>query len=418
MRPLAGVRVLDLGLIVAGPMCAMYLASLGAEVVRIDRPDGDWTWDNEPFVGPEGERDRRAADTVTLGHLRRERGKRNVALDLKTVDGCARLRRLAEQADVLVENRRRGALDQLGVGRDELWTVNPRLVWCSIKGYAAGDPRDGDAAIDLAVQARAGLMFRTGDPSGSPMRAGTNVADGMTGAFAALGVLAALAERERTGRGSLVEVSLLDVLLALLWDDPLEVFAEQGALRVGNGDVRGAPCDVYPTSDGWVAIVATSTDQWRAVCRVVGAEDLVDRYPLPADRAAVRHEVDGVITRWTRSVTAAQAERTLSAAGVPAGAVLDPVTAVARARAEERGLMERLTVAGPGSSPSRFLGPRLPVAFDGGFLRLSPAEPLGASTHAVTEDGSWPPPVGGRPGMDRPGMDRPGVDPAGVNPPA
>lgn len=204
--------------------------------------------------------------------------------------------------------------------------------------------------------------------------------------------MAALAERERTGRGCLVEVALLDVLMAILWDDPLEVFAEQGALRVGNSDMRGAPCDVYRAADGWVAVVATSVAQWRAVCELVGRPELAEAYPLPADRAAVRPLVDDVVGGWAAARPALEAERALAEAGVPAGAVLDPLAAVHAARALERGLMEHLAVAGSGSAPSRFIGPRMPVTFDGRFLALGPAEPLGASSAELVHGrrARWP----------------------------
>lgn len=387
--PLEGVRVLDLGVLVAGPMCAMYLASLGADVVRVDRPGGDWTWSNAPQVGPDGtESDLADGRTISLGHLRRERSKHNVTLDLTSEEGRGLLAELVARADVVVENRARGALDRFGLVRDDVLASHPRLIWCSIKGYGDGDPRSEDPTIDLAVQARAGLMYRTGDPEHPPYRAGTNVADGLAATFASLGVMGALEGRRRTGRGGLVEIALLDVLVSILWDDPLDLFAEiPGALRMGNRDVRGAPCDVYPTQDGFVALIATSPEHWRAVCEVIGTPELAERYPMPMDRVKVRDEIDAVVARWTETVSSQEAEAAFSGHGVPAGAVLDPLQALLAARAESRGLMERLKTSGNASAPSRFLAARVPIAFDGEYRSLRPAEPLGASNHRLFVDG-------------------------------
>lgn len=389
MKPLEGVRVLDLGLLVAGPMCSMYLAGLGADVVRVDRPGGDWTWTNTPQVDASGAQlSTHDEGSMSLGHLRRERGKRNVALDLSCEQGRKHLQALVERADVLVENRAPGALDRLGLVREEVLARHPQLIWCSIKGYGEGDPRRSDPTIDLAVQARSGLMFRTGDPDGPPQRAGNHIADGLAAIFAAFGVMGALAQRDKDGKGGVVEVSLLDVLMAALWDDPLELFAEMpGALRMGNKDVRGAPCNVYPTTDGYVALIATSPEHWRSVCEVIGTSELAEKYPLPMDRVKVRDEVDAAVAAWTKTVSSHQAEEAFTSRAVPAGAVLDPLAAVEIARARERGLMENLSVAGEASVPSRFQAARLPIWFNDRYLPLSPAQPLGYANDTIIKDG-------------------------------
>lgn len=390
---LSGLRVIDLGQIVAGPLCSFYLASLGADVIRIDRTEDDWSWTIPPVVRPDGSTGvERGADDIPLGHLRRGRGKRSVGIDLKTPEGVEILSSLAAGADIVIENQRPGALEAIGFTYPAMSARNERLIWCSVKGYAQDDPRYDEPAIDITVQARSGLMYRTGEPDGMPMRVPSTIVDHASAIFAAFGVMSALRDRERTGRGSFLEVSMLDVMLSILWDEPLDQWSEDGLpLRPGNDDVRGGPFGTFPTADGWVTIVASSQQHWQRLSAIIGSPELAERYPSPQSRAAARDTVDRLVSEWTSRHTSELVEKVLGEAGIPVGAVLHPLDALVASRAESRGLFERLRSA-PGAQPSRFVAPLLPIRFDGDYMQVPPAEPLGRSTGEIVGSGrpAWP----------------------------
>ena len=220
--------VLDLGRIVAGPLCTFLLASLGATVIRIDQPGGDVSWKSPPFVGPDGATNQgpRQDDAISLAHLKRDRGKRSIVLDLETAEGRAILARLAGQADVLVQNYRPSTLDRLGLDYETLAALNPRLIYCAISGYGLTGPYRDRMAMDIAIQAASGFLARTGFPDGPPVKAGATVGDQVPGVYAALGILAALRQREQTGLGQLVDVGMFDVVASLVWDEPIELYDE------------------------------------------------------------------------------------------------------------------------------------------------------------------------------------------------
>lgn len=276
MQPaLAGIRVLDVSRIVSGPVCTFYLAALGAEVIRIDAPGGDLTWQVPPFVGPDGtHRGPRCPDDLAMGHLKRERGKASVTLNLETPEGAALLQQLAALSDVLVENFRPGVMDRLGLGYTALAAVNPRLIYCAITGFGQDGPYRDYQGMDMILQAMTGLMAKTGFPDGPPVKAGFTVGDLAPAIFGALGILAALRQREREGCGQFIDVSMFDVLTALIWDEPLDHYADTGVPpRVGNADPRAAPINCYATRDGQVAIVPAAQAHWPRLCAVLERPD-------------------------------------------------------------------------------------------------------------------------------------------------
>lgn len=384
---LEGVRVLDLGRIVAAPTCCFYLASLGAEVIRIERPGGDMGWRVPPFVDAGGdEHPTRADDRVSLAHLKRGRGKRSVVIDFRHPEGLALVRRLARTADVVVENFRPGVMDAMGLGHEALAAENPGLVYCAISGYGQEGERRFDQAMDMVIQAEAGLMARTGFADGPPTKSAITVGDQVPAVFAALSVVAALRERDRTGHGRFIDVAMFDVLSALLWDEPLDVYADDGRpLRVGNRDTRGAPVDAYRTKDGWVALVATDDRQWTALAPLIGRPELAVHDTLAA-RTAHADEINSAVAEWAADQGTEVAMKAFAEANLPAGVVRDPVGAATRGDVEARGLLDRLAPRTAPDRPSRFLGSRFPVAFDGVLPVGEPAEVLGASTHAVLHE--------------------------------
>ncbi|MBW1885168.1 MAG: CoA transferase, partial [Deltaproteobacteria bacterium] len=286
MKPLEGIRVLDVTRIVSGPTCCFHLAALGAEVIRVEAPGGDVTWNVPPFVGPEGaHRGERGPRDIALSPLRRGRGKRSVEIDLKCEAGQTLLKRLAARSDVLVENFRPGVMEALGLDYASLEAINPRLVYCSITGYGHDGPYRDRPSVDLVVQAVSGLMAKTGFADGPPTKVGATIGDQVPGIYAALGIVSALRQRDLEGRGQWLDVAMLDSLIALLWDEPIDDFEEQGVPeRVGNGDRRGSPIGTYPTSDGWVAVVCVGEKAWERVAALMGREDMIERWPRAQQR--------------------------------------------------------------------------------------------------------------------------------------
>lgn len=375
--PLAGLRVLDLSRVLAGPLCTMVLGDLGAEVIKVEHPGGDDTrsWGPPWAQGPAG---RESAYYLSVN-----RNKRSVAADLKSEEGRALVRRLAEDADVVVENFVPGALERMGVGWDALSAINPRLVWCSITGYGSDGPEATRPGYDFAVQARAGWMAVTGEPGGAPMKAGVAVVDVLTGQNAAIAVLAALRERERSGRGQRVEVTLIDSALAGL------VNVTQAALvtgrepaRWGNAHVTIVPYQTFDAADRPFVVAVGNDAQWRRLCEAIGAHELLADARLATNPGRVEHRqvVGDALGALFRTRAAAEWLELLERAGVPCA----PVQGVREA------LLERgrtWTMAGDTygevetvASPFRFS--RTPAE-----LR-HPAPALGEQTEEITRD-SW-----------------------------
>jgi crotonobetainyl-CoA:carnitine CoA-transferase CaiB-like acyl-CoA transferase len=384
--PLTGVRVLDVSRFVSGPLCSFHLASMGAEVIAVERPGGEQSRRLPPFATADGGVSGSPVEGgLSVPYLKRGRGKRSVAIALDTPDGRALARALAARSDVFLENSRPGTMASWGLAPARLRAEQPRLVYCSISGYGQSGPRRDGAAMDVVVQALSGLMAKTGFPDGPPLRAGATVADVLTAAFAALGIVAALRQRDTTGEGQHVDVAMLDALTSLVWDEPVDVYASQGLpVRTGNADPRGAPINAYRTLDGWVAVTLTSDAQWAALAPVIGRPAWVTEMPTIRERAAHAAEIDAAIDEWSGRLTTDAVEQAFTDCGVPAGRVRDPVAVRDDPHVVARGVLEVLRhPASPPGVDSGLRGPRLPIAFSGRAASLPPAEPLGASTEAV-----------------------------------
>jgi len=387
MKPLEGVRVLDVTRIVSGPTCCFHLAALGAEVIRVEGPGGDMTWNVPPFVGPDGaHRGNRGPRDIALSPLRRGRGKRSVEIDLKCAAGQDLLRRLAARSDVLVENFRPGVMAALGLDFASLEAVNPRLVYCSITGYGHDGPYRDRPSMDLVVQAVSGLMAKTGFADGPPTKVGAMIGDQVPGIYAALGIVSALRQRDIEGRGQWVDVAMLDSLIALLWDEPLDDFERQGVPeRIGNGDPRGSPIGTYPTSDGWVAMVCVGDKPWQRIAALIGREEMIARWTRAHERAAHRNEIDAAVGAWTSQRGTAEAVEQLTAIGVAAGPVQSPWSGRSDPQVLHRGALAPLWHP-EGDGPSEYWGPALPIRMSRSELRPAAAEVLGSSTDAVLRE--------------------------------
>lgn len=322
---LAGLRIADFSRVLAGPFATMILGDLGAEVVKVERPDGG---DETRAWGPPFD-----ADGTATYFLAANRNKTSLELDLQTPDGLARAKALALECGIVVENFRPGVMARLGLGYEQLRAQREDLVYCSISAFGSG----AGAALpgyDLIVQAVGGLMSITGDPTGEPQKVGVAVVDVLAGLYACVGVLAAVRHRERTGEGQLVEVSLLSALLASLANQA-SAFTAAGTVATRNGNAHPsiAPYETFSTADGVLAVAVGNDRQFALLCSEIGAPALASDPRFATNAARVRHREqlrDALAELLSRSTTAELVEN-LTAAGIPAGPVNDIAAAFALA---------------------------------------------------------------------------------------
>ena len=376
-RPLSGIRVVDLTRVMTGPYCTMMLGDLGADVVKIEQPErGDDTraW-GPPFVG-----------TESAYFLSVNRNKRSVELDLKSERGQEVLWRLIERADVLVENFSPGTVGRLGFGWEAVHARNPRLVYAAISGFGQTGPGSQRTAYDIIVQGMSGLMSATGPVGGPPTRYGVPIADIGAGMFAAYAVAAALLQRERTGEGQYVDVSMLGGQVALLTYHATNYFAT-GTVPVpmGNAHPMITPYDTFETADGHVNIAVGNDSLWRRLCGALGldaaGEDprFATNAARVANRPALYAALNGVLSTLTRDEVMAR----LEAVSVPCGPINTVADVFADPQVEAFGL--RLTTEH--AAVGEVTVPGFPYRFSGSELGISePPPPLGAHTDEVLRE--------------------------------
>jgi crotonobetainyl-CoA:carnitine CoA-transferase CaiB-like acyl-CoA transferase len=313
-KPLAGVRVLDLTRVLAGPFAAMMLGDMGADVIKVEETGkGDDTRQWPPFVGGE------ASYFMSVN-----RSKRSMTLNLKAPAGVAILKRLAARSDVVLENFRTGTMEKLGVGYAALRRLNPRLVYCAISGFGESGPEAGRGGYDLVVQGESGLMDITGFPDGPPVKVGTSVADLVSGMAAAHGVVLALLARGRTRRGQKVEISMLDVMASLLTYQAGLYFATgQRPGRRGNAHPSIVPYEVFKAADAYLTLGVANNGLWKQCCAALERPDLVTDSRF--DTVARRVEHRAVLVPLLNEIFAARSVdewlKRLAAVGVPAGRI-------------------------------------------------------------------------------------------------
>jgi crotonobetainyl-CoA:carnitine CoA-transferase CaiB-like acyl-CoA transferase len=369
---LRGLLVADFGRVLAGPYATMLLADLGADVIKIEHPDdGDETraW-GPPWVGGDA--------TYFLGV---NRNKRSAALDLRTPDGLAAARRLAARADVVVENFRPGTMDRLGLGYERLNATNQGLVYCSVTGFGAGPGRELPG-YDLLVQAVGGLMSVTGPEPGRPTKVGVALADVITGLHAAVGILAALRHRDRTGRGQLVEVNLLSSLLSALTNQAAGYLgAGVVPAPMGNRHPSIAPYEVFPTADRPLVIAVGNDRQFRALVNALELPSLADDPRFADNPGRVQHRDDLASFLGSALVRAPAGHwfDALSAAGVPVGPIND--IGEAFALAERLGLEPIVEIPDRGTASRQVANPIRLSETPATYRRPPPR--LGADTAAA-----------------------------------
>jgi crotonobetainyl-CoA:carnitine CoA-transferase CaiB-like acyl-CoA transferase len=344
--PLAGLRVIDCSTVLAGPYCTMLLGDLGAEVVKIEPPEGDATrgW-GPPWVGPADAEGRRTA----AYYLAVNRNKRGMRLDLKTPDGAAILRRLLVDGDVLVENARVGGFARLGFDDATLEAINPRLVHLAISGYGTTGAAATRPGYDFVIQAASGLMSITGAPDaegGGPTKVGVAISDVVSGMLGAVSVLAALVGRERLdgptpGRGQRIDISLLGATMASLVNQAQNAFVAGVAPgRLGNAHPNIMPYETFATADGAVAIAVGSARQWPRLCAALGVGELAAdaRFATNGDRVERRAELRPILAERFAERSTADWLAALDAAEIPCGPINDIVAAFASPEAVELGM--------------------------------------------------------------------------------
>ncbi len=358
-RVLAGLRILDLTRVVAGPFATAVLADLGADVIKLEMPG---TGDDYRY-GPS------AKGQTSLSFQNTNRGKRSVTLDLRKPEGRELFLRLCERADAVAENFRSGWLASRGLGAAAIQARSPRCVVASLSGFGATGPRAGQASYDIVAQATGGLLAITGFADGPPVRGGGSLGDFVGGLYLGLGIAAALLERERTGRARVLDLSNQDAIFAIT-DSAATIFAGIGARmeRVGNQHPFTAPYDAFATRDGHVVIATASNKLFRKLCAAIGRPELAsdERFRSHRGRARLRVEINQCVAAWVRERTSAEVLAALGPQGadLPCAAVQRPDELIADPQLQARGMVER--------HPHPTLGE---VVFHGNPLRFSGAEP-------------------------------------------
>ena len=313
--PLAGMVVLDLSQILAGPVCGMMLADMGADVIKVEKPDGgdDNRRAGPPFIGGQG-----------AGFMAANRNKRSLALNLRDESGRQVFERLLEQADVVVENFRPGVMERLGIGYERLSKLKPSLIYCSISGHGGTGPYKDRGGFDLIAQGMSGLMSITGVPDGPPVKVGVPITDISAGIMAANGVLCAYIHAQKTGQGQLVDTSLLEAGMAYTIWESSGYFAD-GEIPgpLGSAHRVSAPYQALRTSDGYINIGAPTQRTWEQLCRAIGQEELIEdqRFREPGDRKAREEELAALLEEIFSQQSTAYWLETLEKAGMVAGPI-------------------------------------------------------------------------------------------------
>lgn len=361
--PLAGLRVIELARILAGPWIGQTLADLGAEVIKVEAPQGDDTrsW-GPPFIDHDGDH------SAAYFHAA-NRGKTSVALDLKNPGDLARLKGMIAEADVLIENFKVGGLAKYGLDYASLRDTNPRLIYASVTGFGQTGPYASRAGYDFLIQGMSGIMSLTGEPDGQPQKIGVAFADIFSGLYGVIGIQAALADRAKTRLGQQVDISLLDSMTGVLANQAMNYLASGVTpLRLGNAHPNIVPYQVFAVADGHIIVACGNDRQFQSLCAVLGRQDLADdpAHVTNADRVANRDTLTAALqdslNAWTKSDCLAALEQAV----VPAG----PINTVAEALADPQIQAREMQIA-----PEGVPGLRSPIKFSRSTLTLDRAAP-------------------------------------------
>lgn len=364
MHPLEGLKVVELARILAGPWIGQSLADLGADVVKVEAETGDdtRTW-GPPFIERDG-------DKTAAYYYCANRGKDCVTADFRTPEGQQMVRDLIKDADILVENFKVGGLAKYGLDYESLSKLNPRLIYCSVTGFGQDGPWAKRAGYDFLLQGLSGLMSVTGDPDGQPQKVGVAITDIVTGLYGTIGILAAVEQRHRTGRGQHVDMSLLDCATALMANQAMNFLATGNSpYRLGNEHPNIAPYQVCPVKDGHIILAVGNDGQFQRFCKVIGRDDLAADTRFGTNSARVAHrtiltpEIEESLSGWTMDDLLAA----LEAATVPAGPINTMAQTFANPQIQHRGM--KIT-------PEGVPGVRGPWVFSDADLKLDRSAPV------------------------------------------
>ena len=390
-RPLENVTVLDLTTALSGPYATFLLACLGARVIKIENPLGpDSCRGNPPYLGKFGlSLARKGADDISISALNRLRNKEAITLNLKYPEAREVYADLVRKADMVVDNFSRGTLDRIGAGYDFARQINPRIIYCSITGFGSqGEPGTGKA-MDAIIQALSGVMMTSGSPDDPPVRVGVPFADLNAALFGVVGLLAALNQAGRTGRGQSIDISMLGVMTSMVACEPFDLLERCGVpQRTGQTVPRLAPFGVYPTLDGFIAICAHTEAFAARLFKEMGRSDLCEdkRFQTRDDRVNNAGELHRLVEQFTKSIDTSTAISRLDAAGVPAAEVRSPAAAVRDPLVLARGEIVRLVHPKYGDLGDVF-GTGLPICFsDSTTSHYEPAPAIGQDNQAIYGD--------------------------------
>jgi len=383
--PLQGIRVLDLSRILAGPWATQCLADLGADVIKIERPEkGDDTraW-GPPFFG-EGD------DALAAYYMSANRGKRSVAIDIASPEGQETIRKIVAQSDVVVENFKVGALKRYGLDYDSLKAINPGLIYCSITGFGQTGPYKDRPGYDLMIQAMGGLMSVTGEPDhvpgGGPVRAGVAVTDLFTGLYSVVGILGALHHREKTGEGQHIDMALLDTQVAVLANQTLSYLVSGKAPeRQGNSHPAIVPYQSFATKDGHMILAVGNDSQFKSFCSVAGMPALAEdeRFATNPQRVANREELVPIVAGLVKGRTTDEWVDVLERANVPGG----PINTLDRVFADEQVKARGLELALEDSIGRVLPGVANPIRYSNSTITYNRPPPrLGEDTEEVLQE--------------------------------
>jgi formyl-CoA transferase len=388
IKALDHLRVLDLTRVLAGPWCTQLLADLGADVIKVERPGSG---DDTRAWGPPYLQDAQGRDTTEAAYyLSANRGKRSVTVDISTPEGQQLLRKLAAASDVVVENYKVGQLAKYGLDYASLSAGNPRLIYCSITGFGQDGPYKDRAGYDFIIQAMGGFMSITGErddlPGGGPQKAGVAVSDLMTGMYAAVAILAAVAQRERSGRGQYIDMALFDTMIAMLANMNMNYLTTGKAPgRAGNAHQNIVPYQVFAAADGHVVIAVGNDSQYARFCEIAGRPDLAAdaRFARNAERVRNRDVLVPLLEAIVRERPAAFWAEKLEAAGVPCG----PINSIAQALADPQAIARGIRIDLPHSTAGTVPLVGMPIRMSGsGPAYLRPPPLLGEHTDEVLRE--------------------------------
>ena len=366
MGPLAGMKVIDLTHVMAGPTCTLMLADMGAEVIKIEKvPQGDDTRHTPPSIGDE-----------TASFLMMNRNKRGMALDLKKPGGAKVLQRLLESADVLVENFGPGVMERLGFGYEDLRTKHPALIYCSLSGFGRTGPYKDRRGFDLVAQAMSGIMSFTGEgPGRPPVKCGAPLSDITAGILAAMGILAAYTHRLKTGEGQWVETSLYEAaLVQTYWQSAIALATGNAPKAMGSAHPLNAPYQAFQASDGWIVVGGANQKNWQRIAAAIGAPELVDdpRFLDSAARMAHLKELEVELAARFCTKPSAYWLQLLEQQGVPCGPVRDMLQALA----DPQTIARDMVVEVPHTKLGRVKTLGIPVKFSATPVKIRSGAPV------------------------------------------